>query len=99
MHDLRRSMEKQNYPKELREKVLRYYDYRWSRTRGIDEADVLQELPNHLCRKVLYTLHSWHFVFVLAQKCTNSCTVFLCVYAHEVPTCMHTCIQLSKICA
>jgi hypothetical protein len=52
MHDLRRSMEKQNYPKELREKVLRYYDYRWSRTRGIDEADVLQELPNHLCRKV-----------------------------------------------
>jgi hypothetical protein len=48
-------MEKQNYPKELREKVLRYYDYRWSRTRGIDEADVLQELPNHLCRKVYHT--------------------------------------------
>ena len=45
-------MELKAFPKHLRVRIKRYYDYMWSRQRGVDEDIILNDLPNPLRMEV-----------------------------------------------
>jgi len=38
-------MDMKRFPRDLRQRVFRYYDYLWSRQRGVDEDSILNDLP------------------------------------------------------
>ncbi|GBG27111.1 Cyclic nucleotide-gated cation channel [Hondaea fermentalgiana] len=40
------------FPRPLRVRIMRYYDYLWSRQRGVDEDSILHDLPNSLRMEV-----------------------------------------------
>ncbi|MCB1191555.1 MAG: cyclic nucleotide-binding domain-containing protein [Leptospiraceae bacterium] len=44
-------------PKDLQEKILKYYEYLWQNRRGYDESSVLSELPSSIQMKVALFLN------------------------------------------
>jgi hypothetical protein len=73
MHDLRRSMERHGLPADVRQSVLRFYDYRWSRTKGNDDQTLLSDLPQHLQDEVC--MHE----YIISHTYMS-----MCVYVYEV---------------
>ena len=52
MYKVRTFMRGTKFPQELMDKVLRYYDYLWSRQGGVDEVEIMSELPGPLQQRV-----------------------------------------------
>ena len=52
MASLRRIMKDNGYPTDMRERIVRYYDYLWARQGGVDEIAILNELPGPLRQRV-----------------------------------------------
>ena len=46
--NLRKFMERKRLPMELRERIIRFYNYLWTRQNGVDENAILEELPRPL---------------------------------------------------
>src|SRR3989442_10655386 len=46
-----------NIPFTLQEKIHRYYNYLWSRNKGMDESIVLRDLPSSLKTEVALFIH------------------------------------------
>jgi len=49
---VRNYMRRAQFDQELVDKILRYYDYLWSRQRGVDEVEIMNELPGPLQQRV-----------------------------------------------
>mmetsp|Transcript_6892 Transcript_6892/g.13730 ORF Transcript_6892/g.13730 Transcript_6892/m.13730 type:complete len:1017 (-) Transcript_6892:11-3061(-) len=52
MYKVRTFMRGTKFPQLLMDKVLRYYDYLWSRQGGVDEVEIMSELPGPLQQRV-----------------------------------------------
>jgi len=52
MYKVRTFMRGTKFPQQLMDKVLRYYDYLWSRQGGVDEVEIMSELPGPLQQRV-----------------------------------------------
>ena len=52
MYKVRTFMRTSRFPPELVDKILRYYDYLWSRQGGVDEVEIMSELPGPLQQRV-----------------------------------------------
>jgi len=52
IYKVRNYMQKSDFPDELMDKILRYYDYLWSRQGGVDEVEIISELPGPLQQRV-----------------------------------------------
>ena len=52
MYKVRSFMRTTHFPAQLVDKILRYYDYLWSRQGGVDEVEIMSELPGPLQQKV-----------------------------------------------
>ncbi|GMH89258.1 hypothetical protein TrVE_jg3161 [Triparma verrucosa] len=52
MYKVRTFMRGSYFPQSLMDKVLRYYDYLWSRQGGVDEVEIMSELPGPLQQRV-----------------------------------------------
>ena len=48
---LQRYMEVKQFPTDLRTRILRFYDYLWSRQRGVDENGILNDMPEPLRKR------------------------------------------------
>ena len=49
---VRTYMRRAQFDQELMDKILRYYDYLWSQQRGVDEIEIMNELPGPLQQRV-----------------------------------------------
>lgn len=52
MNHLKQYMEQKHIPMALRQKIIRYYDYLWSRQGGVNESVILNDLPTTLRTEV-----------------------------------------------
>ena len=52
MRTLGRYMDHKHIPVDIRKRIVRYYDYLWSRQRGVDEDVIFQSLPGPLRMEV-----------------------------------------------
>ena len=52
MYKVRTFMRTTRFPRFLVDKILRYYDYLWSRQGGVDEVEIMNELPGPLQQRV-----------------------------------------------
>ena len=52
MAAVRKLLVRRDFPQEGRKRVMRYYNYIWSRQGGIDEGAILDELPAPLRQRV-----------------------------------------------
>ena len=67
-------------PEELRDRVRRYQQYKWQLTRGVDEENLLQRLPNdlrrditrHLCLNLLKSVRFLLLIFFHTSFCPTS---------------------------
>ena len=50
--DLEQWMHHRQLPKELRQSILNYYNYKWVATQGVNEEAILKQLPFNLRRKI-----------------------------------------------
>ena len=75
-------MQHRQLPEELRERIRRFDQYKWLAARGVDEREILQELPldlrreiqKHLCLKLVRRVSNCCFIFIFLA----SCNIFLC---------------------
>ena len=52
LDNVKQYMHNRNINKELKESVLRWFDHLWEKSRGIDEQETLQNLPNKLRARI-----------------------------------------------
>ena len=52
LFQIREFISRENLSKDLQNRIIKFYDYRWTRKGGIDEIRILEELPSHLRKEV-----------------------------------------------
>jgi len=67
-------MQHRQLPEELRERIRRFDQYKWLAARGVDEREILQELPLDLRREI-----QKHLCLKLVRRVSNSCIIFIFV--------------------
>lgn len=64
-------------PETLRERIRRYEQYKWQETRGVDEENLIYNLPKDLRRDI-----KRHLCLALLMRVSSSSS--LCLFVYEI---------------
>lgn len=70
-------------PENLRERIRRYEQYRWQETRGVDEENLICNLPKDLRRDI-----KRHLCLALLMRVSLSMILIILIYADDHNHCL-----------
>ncbi|XP_057248135.1 protein CNGC15b [Beta vulgaris subsp. vulgaris] len=90
--DMEQWMHHRKLPRELRQTIIEYYDYKWVATQGVDEASILNALPinlrrqtkQYLCLNLVRQLMVLYWEILPQVLCTNAMIGFKRILAIAV---------------